>query len=201
MTIDVRAIITPQRFAQGFTYQGYLAQVKVNRERLQDNYEETFLAPEDAEFFATFSQRLGGSVKVLALAEDWCGDVVNYLPVMARIESVAPDMEMRIFPRDQNLDIMERYLNQGKYRSIPVFVFLDPDFRELGHWIERPQAATDYMARLHEELRRPGLSDEEIVRLVRRGASENIGRFRQEAVREIRQLLEAALTLRREERE
>jgi hypothetical protein len=33
---------------------------------------------------------------------------------------------------------MSQYLKDGQHQSIPVFVFFDQDFRELGHWIERP---------------------------------------------------------------
>ena len=33
---------------------------------------------------------------------------------------------------------MDQYLNNGQYKSIPTFVFLDGDFNELGVWIERP---------------------------------------------------------------
>jgi len=55
-------------------------------------------------------------------------------------------MELRVFPRDANMDIMDQYLNQGKFASIPTFVFFDRDWRELGQWIERPAAATAIMA-------------------------------------------------------
>jgi hypothetical protein len=37
---------------------------------------------------------------------------------------------------------MDQYLNDGKYQSIPVFVFFDEGWRELGHWIERPDSVT-----------------------------------------------------------
>jgi selenoprotein W-related protein len=38
---------------------------------------------------------------------------------------------------------MDLYLNAGQFRSIPVFVLLDTDFREIGHWIERPAKMTE----------------------------------------------------------
>jgi hypothetical protein len=54
-------------------------------------------------------------------------------------------LNVSVFLRDQNLDITDQYLKDGQFRSIPVFVFFDANFRELGHWIERP-------ARIHEML-------------------------------------------------
>ena len=41
---------------------------------------------------------------------------------------------------------MDQYLKDGQFRSIPVFVFLDDDFRELGAWIERPDSVTSLRA-------------------------------------------------------
>ena len=64
-------VVTPQRYAQGFSYQGYLAQVTSNRERYQENEAAFKLSAEDADFFKDTVGRLGG-VKVLAIVEDWC---------------------------------------------------------------------------------------------------------------------------------
>jgi hypothetical protein len=47
---------------------------------------------------------------------------------------------------------MQRYLNKGQFKSIPVFVFFDEDFRELGHWIERPASVTEIRAKRRNEI-------------------------------------------------
>ena len=59
-------------------------------------------------------------------------------------------LNVRVFYRDQNTDLIQRWLNQGKFQSIPVFAFFDESFRELGHWIERPDSVT----RMRAEKRR-----------------------------------------------
>jgi len=38
---------------------------------------------------------------------------------------------------------MNQYLNKGLYQSIPVLVFFDDDFNQLGVWIERSAAVTE----------------------------------------------------------
>ena len=48
-------------------------------------------------------------MKVLAIAEAWCGDVYRELPTMARIAEAA-GMTMRVFLRDQNADLMDEFL-------------------------------------------------------------------------------------------
>jgi hypothetical protein len=48
-----------------------------------------------------------------------------------------PGAELRVLPRDEYLEVMDRYLTNGG-RSIPVVIALGPDFEELGHWGPRP---------------------------------------------------------------
>jgi len=142
MTID-RA-----RFDQGLTYDAYKAQMTRNRDRLEENERRVDLSKEDLAAF----RALPGAVKVVVLAEDWCGDVIANLPVLGRLAKDSGKLDVRIFLRDQNDDIMQRYLNQGQFKSIPVFVFLDEDFRELGHWIERPASVTEVRAKRRKEI-------------------------------------------------
>ena len=46
-------------------------------------------------------------------------------------------MELRVILRDQNPEVMDRYLTNGA-RSIPVVIALDESYREIGHWGPRP---------------------------------------------------------------
>jgi thiol-disulfide isomerase/thioredoxin len=135
--------VTAERFNQGMTYEEYKAQMTRNRERFDENEAAVQLDPSDVQTFAGLEQPLN----VLVIAEDWCGDVISGLPVLGKLaESSNGNLNVRIFLRDQNLDLMDQYLKEGKYRSIPVFVFLDKDFNDLGHMIERPQSVTEMLA-------------------------------------------------------
>jgi hypothetical protein len=129
---------TRERFEQGMIYEAYKAQMTRNRERFVANEKHFQFSPEDAAAFAS----LPNPLPVLVLAEDWCGDVVANLPVLGKVAAQTGKLDLRLFLRDQNLDLMDAYLKEGKYRSIPVFVFFDQDFHEMGRMIERPAAAT-----------------------------------------------------------
>jgi hypothetical protein len=142
MTID-RA-----RFDQGLTYEGYKAQMTRNRDRFEENEKRVDLDEADLEAF----RALPRAVKVVVLAEDWCGDVIANLPVLGRLAEESRKLDVRVFLRDQNDDIMQRYLNKGQFKSIPVFVFFDEDFRELGHWIERPASVTEIRAKRRKQI-------------------------------------------------
>jgi hypothetical protein len=136
------------RFETGLTYEAYKAAMSRNRERVDVNEQRVQLDPEAVRFFRSLPR----PINVVVLAEDWCGDVIANLPVLGRLAKEAGTLNLRIFYRDQNLDLMERWLNQGKYQSIPVFAFFDESFRELGHWIERPASVTELRARKRRDI-------------------------------------------------
>ncbi|HEX8034900.1 MAG TPA: thioredoxin family protein [Ktedonobacterales bacterium] len=130
--------ITVERFEQGLTYDQFKAQMTRNQERFEANERLVTFDPEDLATFKALPQRLN----VLVLAEDWCGDVIDNLPVLGRLATESGKLNVRIFLRDQNLDIMDQYLKDGQFRSIPVFVVFDHQLKELGHFIERPESVT-----------------------------------------------------------
>jgi hypothetical protein len=72
------------------------------------------------------------------IAEDWCGDASSTIPIVAKLVAQVPGLELRVLLRDQNPELMNRYLTNGS-RSIPIVIALDEEFREVGHWGPRPR--------------------------------------------------------------
>jgi thiol-disulfide isomerase/thioredoxin len=140
--------MTRERFDTGLTYDQYKKAMSRNRDRVEENERKVVLDAQATRFFGSLPQ----PVNVVVLAEDWCGDVIANLPVLGRLAQAAPKLKVRIFYRDQNPDLMERWLNQGKYQSIPVFAFFDEEFREIGHWIERPASVSELRAKKRKEI-------------------------------------------------
>jgi len=189
MTQQKESVVTPERFASGLTWSQYLNErVQRNREKFEYNYRETVLTDDDVTAFRGLVERADGPARVLALGEDWCPDVVRGLPVMACIAE-ASGMELRIFPRDDNLDIMSEFLNHGEAQSIPTFVFYTRDHRYIAHWIERPATANEQMAEVRKMF--DGKSREEARPLYDEFQRGPVwASWRDETVREIRELLE-----------
>lgn len=131
--------VTRERFEQGMTYDEYQAQMTRNQERFADNERQLELDPADLAVF----KNLPHPLNVLVLAEDWCGDVIANLPILGRIAKESSTLNLRVFLRDQNADLMDQYLKEGQFRSIPVFAFFDEQFHELGHFSERPASVTE----------------------------------------------------------
>jgi hypothetical protein len=140
--------VTRERFEQGMTYDEFKAQMTRNQERFAANEQNLTLSPEDVAAFKKLAQPL----HVLVLAEDWCGDVIDNLPILGRLAQESGKLDVRVFLRDQNADLMDQYLNQGQYRSIPVFVFFDDAFREIGRFIERPASVSARRAELRRQI-------------------------------------------------
>ncbi len=140
--------VTRDRFEHGLTYQQYKEQMTRNREQFDKNETQFQPAPADVEALRGLLQPLN----VAVMAEDWCGDVIANLPVLGKLAQTTGKLNLRVFLRDQNLDIMDQYLKEGKFRSIPVFAFFDQDFNAVGQFIERPASVTELRARKREEI-------------------------------------------------
>ena len=136
------------RFSMGLTYDEYKDQMTRNRDRVDANEARVTIDPADLDAF----RGLNGPIHVLALAEDWCGDVIANLPVLGVLGRESGTLDVRVFLRDQNTDLMQRYLNQGKYESIPVFAFFDDAFNELGVFTERPASVTERRAQQRKQI-------------------------------------------------
>ena len=137
---QLKIALDAQRFATGMTWKDYLAQMGDTRARTEENYQRAALTEDERRFFSGIRQVR----HALMLAENWCGDVHRNSPMLARIAEAMPNCELRVFFRDQHLDLTDAFLNNG-YRSIPVLVFFDQDWNEVARWIERPHAATQRM--------------------------------------------------------
>ena len=182
------SVVTPERFASGMTWQQYAEQIKRNREKFAYNYEETAVSDDDVKAFRSLAAGEGGPAKALALAEDWCPDVFRGLAVMVRVAEAA-GLELRIFPRDENLDIMNEFLKGGEHQSIPTFVFYTGDHRYIAHWIERPAKADAEMGQVRALFQ--GKEGEEARTLYNEFQQGPVwASWRQETVRELRELLQ-----------
>src|SRR6266851_3762111 len=126
-----------QRFAKGLTWKDYMAQMGDTRARTEEYYAKSTLTDDERNFFGGISQ----ARYALMLAENWCGDVHRNSPLIVHICEAMQGCELRVFLRDQNPDLRDTFLNNG-YQSIPVVVFFDKDWNEIGRWIERAHGAT-----------------------------------------------------------
>jgi len=120
-------------FKLGTTFDDFLATAEANRE-LWEAYARRARVPDDA---LNRMRALEGCWRLLILADDWCGDAVNTVPVIARLAAGSEHVEVRIVQRDRFPEIRDRHLTNGN-RSIPVAIAIDDRGEPRGHWGPRP---------------------------------------------------------------
>ena len=186
------SVVTPERFAQGMTFVQYMDRIKVNKGRFEEYYAGTELPAEQTDALRELAGAAGGPARMMVIGEDWCGDVVRELPVLARVAEAA-GLELRIFPRDENHDIMNEFLKEGKYMSIPVAVFYDREHRYIGHWIERSETANREQGEIESAIRveNPDISDQDFGRQRRARTSARAADWQQATVDELVAMLQA----------
>jgi len=201
-------VVTPARFEQGLSYAGFLAKATVNHDKFDASYQSVPLTDEDLSFFRKVTALPHGPNKILAIAEAWCGDVYRELPTVVRIAEAA-GMDLRIFYRDENPDIMDEFLsNDGKSRAIPVFVFYTADLQYITHFTERSASAHAGLAAAMDEVKArlnlpatatfgnlPDADRQVFLRELIAKIRPHSDQWRKDAIREIRELLAAALKI------
>ena len=143
-------MVTKEQFKQGMTMDQYLAQMGTNKEKFVEFLSTVKVDGADKGALDKYGKKLN----VLVITEDWCGDALYNVPVLAKMVEGNPNIEMRIFLRDKNKELMDQYLNQGMYRSIPVFAFFDENMNEVARLLERPPAQTEEIEKKMLETRR-----------------------------------------------
>ena len=126
-------MITKARYCEGETFAEFIARPIKDHELWVALYKRVTIPIE----ISARVEALGGHWHLLVLSEDWCGDSVNIVPIIAKLTEAVSNMDMRILARDENLDIMDTHLT-GKSRSIPIVILLNQKYQECGLWGPRP---------------------------------------------------------------
>jgi hypothetical protein len=74
------------------------------------------------------------------LTEGWCGDAAQTIPVFDKIAKLNSNIQLKFLLRDENRELMDHYLTNGKSRSIPKLIAVDENLEELFNWGPRPKA-------------------------------------------------------------
>ena len=105
----------------------------------------------------------------LILTEAWCGDAAQNIPIIEKIAAENEGIKTGYLLRDENLELMDRYLTNGS-RAIPKLICLDAEtLEEIGTWGSRPKAADA----LFKELKAQGLEKPAIIEKIIRWYNED----------------------------
>lgn len=138
--LDLKAI-----WSAGATYENWLAAIS-NKHMVaeMERYHSEVNIP-DA--LAAKVKNLKRDVHVLAIIEDWCGDVRRNAPPLAKLCALNPTrLKLRCVDKATKPELMVRYLTNAA-EAIPIFVFFNDAFVEVGNWGPRPAECKRLIAR------------------------------------------------------
>jgi hypothetical protein len=117
-------------------YNKFLSTARENVELMKARFNDLSLSEGEEEIL----QSIQNEIKILVLGTDRCNDTAGILPVLARMASLSPTVQLRILDSDANAKFHQNYRVNGK-RKTPVVLFLNSDQQEIIRWAERPNAA------------------------------------------------------------
>lgn len=141
-------------FEKGMSPDMYIESMEKHKENLLYIY-DTFSLPEDTAFFTRLQKE---QLRAIVLTEDWCGDAMLNIPILLHIAE-AGDIDVRMLLRDQNLELMDNYLTNGKSRSIPIIIFLDQEGNEVAKWGPRAEKIQAFVNESQAKLPEKDASD------------------------------------------
>ncbi|WP_426489708.1 thioredoxin family protein [Hymenobacter sp. 102] len=169
-------VISPERLAQAYSYDAYRALIdtlmaegkttgenqsdeltayaRLNIQRMERLDKKAELTPE----MQAALDKLTRSYEWVIITEGWCGDAAQIVPVLEKIARASHGrLRTHYLLRDENLDLMDRYLTNGS-RSIPKLLILHADtLTEATIWGPRPNEAQNLLL----ELKAAGATHEE----------------------------------------
>ena len=87
----------------------------------------------------------------LVIAEGWCGDAAQILPILNKMVLETDKIDLRIVFRDSNDQLMGQFLTNGT-RAIPKLIIIEKESGEVcNHWGPRPKGASDLIMNYKEK--------------------------------------------------
>ena len=128
-----------QYFEEAVSIQTYMDKMKTQKENSFLIYNE-FEVPQDDEFIELLKEK---HPHVLVITEDWCGDAMLNNPILRKILEAA-NIDVRAVLRDENVELIDRYLTNGG-RSIPMYLLLDDTGEVIEKWGPRAPILQKYV--------------------------------------------------------
>ena len=147
INLDTNSLVK-ESLSKAFSYKDYRGQVATHVEN------GTSSGPDKSEALSNYTllnnsrmKRLDKTIKIeeavlekfqqyhknvtwLVITESWCGDAAHTLPVMNKLVGQAKNLDLKILYRDENEELMNRFLTNGTM-SIPKLIVFDNETKEV----------------------------------------------------------------------
>lgn len=136
-----------QWYEKGITPDEYIKLLEKHKAAFSNIY-ANYSVPEDQNLIQSVREN---ELRVVVLAEPWCGHCMLNIPVLLRLAEKT-NMPVRFLLRDENLELMDQYLTNGKSRTIPIFIFIDNDGNEVAKWGPIAERTKQFVDQYREKL-------------------------------------------------
>lgn len=136
-------------FDNGVTYEEYFKQSEKHKKIMTENWlaSQKAIQKLDDNQIAQMNEKL----HVLCIAENWCIDCANGVPIIAMLAAMFSNWDFRIISRDNyRKEFVPLYTTIGR-NKIPVILFADEDGDEIIRWVERPTQSYQLLSMLKNQ--------------------------------------------------
>ncbi len=124
--------LSEAKFNQGMTTQQYIDQIKVNKQPFLDIHQKIEVPEATKALFAGLSE----PVRLAVFTADWCGDAVSTTPAILQLADSTENIVLKVFNRDEELELTNSFMAENRAGTVPVFVVLDSAMNEIAVFIE-----------------------------------------------------------------
>lgn len=148
-------------YNKGMSYEEYVSHLGEHCALHQLHYNKFSISPKEEGRIKAIKP-----VRILVLTEPWCGDSLAVFPVVKKIAELNGTWEMRVLLRDQNLDLMDRFLTRGG-RAVPLFFFLSSSDELLFKFGPRPSASQQIFEDHRQEIADGKIEKMDVIKKIR----------------------------------
>ncbi len=147
--------LTVEKFDEGMTARQYIDQIKVNKQPFEDIY-DAVAVPDGV---AAFADGLDQPLRISAFTADWCGDAMSTTPAVLRLAEASDKITVRVFNRDQELELTNSFLPENRAGTVPVFVVTDQSMSEVARFIETAAELVPSIDAIDETIQREAAAE------------------------------------------
>jgi thiol-disulfide isomerase/thioredoxin len=158
-------MLTAEKLSQGKTTQGYIDQMKVNKQPFLEIYQAVEVPSEVLDYFNGLSQPLN----LVVFHAEWCGDAVSTTPAILKLAESTDKISVQTFNRDEEVDLTNSFLPDYRANTVPVFVVFDQHMGEVARFIETAGALVPQIDAMDDMIAREVANEGDNARNVARG--------------------------------
>jgi len=133
----IKKLLT-QKKATGVEQTEDLFNYSLLNDKRMDRLDKTLKVSEETQ---NSINELKNNFTFLVVAEGWCGDAAQIVPILNKIAETSSKINLKIVLRDENEALMNQFLTNGS-KSIPKIIIVDNQNNVVNSWGPRPSIAT-----------------------------------------------------------